>query len=155
MCHPFPGVLACRGEKPTDGTRRDSVQRKDLYQRRRTSYVQALAIRGERIAATGESAKIRTLAGPNTMEIDLGGRTVIPGINDAHNHLGVSPPNRIDLELKTPDPAWPEMKAAIAAAVLKAPKGTFIYGDIGGNIFHDIDVNRDSLAGCGKRDAAT
>jgi len=118
-------------------------------------YVQALAIRGERIAATGESAKIRTLAGPNTMEIDLGGRTVIPGINDAHNHLGVSPPNRIDLELKTPDPAWPEMKAAIAAAVLKAPKGTFIYGDIGGNIFHDIDVNRDSLAGCGKRDAAT
>ena len=108
-------------------------------------YVQALAIRGERIAATGESAKIRTLAGPNTKEIDLGGRTVIPGINDAHNHLGISSPNRIDLELKTPDPAWPEMKAAIAAAVLKAPKGTFIYGEIAWKIFRDPAVNRYTL----------
>jgi predicted amidohydrolase YtcJ len=60
-------------------------------------YVQALAIRGERITATGDSAKIRALAGPHTKQIDLGGRTVIPGINDAHNHLGISPPNRIDL----------------------------------------------------------
>ena len=32
-------------------------------------------------------------------QIDLGGRTVIPGINDAHNHLGIAPPNHIDLEL--------------------------------------------------------
>jgi predicted amidohydrolase YtcJ len=108
-------------------------------------YVQALAIRGERIAATGDSAKIRTLAGPNTKEIDLGGRSVIPGINDAHNHLAVSPPNRIDLELKTPDSAWPEMKAAIAAAVLKAPKGTFIYGEMAWKIFRDPAVNRDTL----------
>ena len=108
-------------------------------------YVQALAIRGERITATGDSAKIRALAGPQTKQIDLGGRTVIPGINDAHNHLSVSPPNRIDLELKSPDPAWPEMKAAIAAALLKAPKGTFIYGQMAGKIFRDLAVNRDTL----------
>jgi predicted amidohydrolase YtcJ len=49
------------------------------------------------------------------------------------------------LELKSADPAWPEVKAAIAAAVLKVPKGTFIYGDIAGKIFHDVEVNRDSL----------
>ncbi len=74
--------------------------------------MQALAIREERITATGDSATIMALAGPHTKQIDLGGRTVIPGINDAHNHLSISPPNRIDLELKSPDPAWPEMKAA-------------------------------------------
>ena len=108
-------------------------------------YVQALAIRGERITATGDSAKIRPLAGPNTKEIDLGGRTVIPGLNDAHNHLAISPPNRIDLELKSHDPDWPEMKAAIAAAVLKAPKGTFIYGEMAWKIFRDPAVNRDTL----------
>jgi predicted amidohydrolase YtcJ len=85
------------------------------------------------------------LAGPHTKEIDLGGRTVIPGINDAHNHLAVSPPNRIDLELNTSDPAWPEMKAAIAAAVLKAQKGTFIYGEMAWKIFRDPAVNRDTL----------
>jgi predicted amidohydrolase YtcJ len=108
-------------------------------------YVQALAIRGERITATGDSAKIRAMAGPDTKQIDLGGRTVIPGINDAHNHISISPPNRKDLELKSPDPDWPEMKTAIAAAVLKAPKGTFIYGDMGQKIFRDLAVNRDTL----------
>jgi predicted amidohydrolase YtcJ len=108
-------------------------------------YVQALAIRGERITATGDSAKIRALVGPHTKQIDLGGRTVIPGINDAHNHISISPPNRIDLELKSQDPDWPEMKAAIAAAVLKAPKETFIYGNIALKIFRDLAVNRDTL----------
>jgi hypothetical protein len=108
-------------------------------------YVQALAIREDRILASGDSDKIKALAGPHTKQIDLGGRTVIPGINDAHNHLGVSPPNRIDLELKSPDPAWPEMKAAIAAAVSKAPKGTFIYGEIAWKIFRNLAVNRDTL----------
>jgi predicted amidohydrolase YtcJ len=108
-------------------------------------YVQALAIRGDRITATGDSAKIRALIGPHTKEIDLGGRTVIPGINDAHNHLEIAPPNHIDLELKSPDPAWPEMKAAIAAAVLKAPKGTFIFGEMAWKIFRDPSVNRETL----------
>jgi len=108
-------------------------------------YVQALAIRGERITATGDSAKIRALAGPHTKQIDLGGRTVIPGINDAHNHLSISPPNRMDLQFKSPDPDWPEVKAAIAAAVLKAPKGTFIYGQIAWKIFRNLAVNRDTL----------
>ena len=109
-------------------------------------YVQALAIRGERITAAGDSAKIRALAGPDTKQVDLGGRTVIPGINDAHNHLSISPPsNRIDLQFKNPDPDWPEVKAAIAATVLKAPKGALIQGEIGLKVFHDLAANRDSL----------
>jgi predicted amidohydrolase YtcJ len=108
-------------------------------------YVQALAVRGERITATGNSAKIRALAGTHTRQIDLGGRTVIPGINDAHNHISISPPNRMDLELTSPDPDWPEVKAAIAAAVLKVPKGTLIQGEIALKIFRDLAVNRDTL----------
>jgi predicted amidohydrolase YtcJ len=108
-------------------------------------YVQAIAVRGERITATGDSAKIKALVGPHTKQIDLGGRTVIPGINDAHNHLGIAPPNHIDLELPSPDPTWPEMKAAIAAAVLKAPPGTFINGTIAWKIFRDLAVDRNAL----------
>ena len=54
-------------------------------------YVQAVAIRGERILATGDSAKMFSLRGAATKVIDLGGRTVIPGINDAHVHLEISP----------------------------------------------------------------
>ncbi len=108
-------------------------------------YVQALAIRGERIVAAGDSDKIKALAGPQTRLLDLGGHTVIPGINDAHNHLAILPANKVELEFQGPDPAWAEAKQALAAAILKAPKGSFIFGDIGPNIFHDVEVNRDSL----------
>jgi len=48
--------------------------------------VQALAIRGERIVATGENEDIRKLAGAGTKVIDLGGKTVIPGLIDNHAH---------------------------------------------------------------------
>ncbi len=109
------------------------------------SYVQALAIRGERIVAAGSSDKIQALAEPQTRLMDLGGRTVIPGINDAHNHLAILPANKVELGFQGPDPTWAEAKQALTAAVLKAPKGTFLFGDIGPNIFHDVEVNRDSL----------
>jgi hypothetical protein len=108
-------------------------------------YVQALAVRGERILATGDSAKIKSLAGPKTHTIDLGGRTVIPGINDAHNHIGLDPPGAVHLDLGSPDPTWPQAQAAIAVAAAKAPKGTFIFGEIGLKIFHDTSVERTAL----------
>ncbi len=47
---------------------------------------QALAVRGDAIAAIGASADISALAGPGTRVIDLGGRTVIPGLIDSHIH---------------------------------------------------------------------
>jgi predicted amidohydrolase YtcJ len=108
-------------------------------------YVQALAISGERILATGDSAKIRALAGPQTRQINLAGRTLIPGINDAHDHIDLDPPHNVRLNLKTMDPTWIQMKDAIAAAAAKAPKGTFIFADIGPIIFHDTAVTRNAL----------
>src|SRR5260370_13991429 len=47
---------------------------------------QALAIEGDKIVAVGSDAGVRRLAGPDTSIIDLGGRTVIPGLNDTHIH---------------------------------------------------------------------
>jgi predicted amidohydrolase YtcJ len=47
---------------------------------------QALAVRDGKIAAVGSSADIRALVGPATRVIDLGGRTVIPGLIDSHIH---------------------------------------------------------------------
>jgi len=48
--------------------------------------VEALAIAGSRILATGTSDDLRKLAGPQTQIVDLAGRTVIPGLTDAHIH---------------------------------------------------------------------
>lgn len=51
-------------------------------------FVQALAIKGNKIMAVGSSAAITKLATLKTKRINLEGRTVVPGFNDAHEHLG-------------------------------------------------------------------
>jgi len=51
------------------------------------SIVQALAISGGRIVATGSSTEIARFAGPNTTAIDVKGATVIPGLIDNHFHF--------------------------------------------------------------------
>ncbi len=79
-------------------------------------YAEALAIRRERIVAVGSSKEVIALADQNTKRIDLGGRTVIPGINDAHMHLGIAP-DTYDLPLKSIDPSWKEITDALGSAV--------------------------------------
>jgi len=48
--------------------------------------LEALAVADGKIVATGTSDEIGKLAGPMTRRIDLGGRTVIPGLIDSHMH---------------------------------------------------------------------
>lgn len=48
---------------------------------------EAIGIVGDRIAAVGTLAEVRAAAANGDREIDLGGRTVIPGFNDDHIHL--------------------------------------------------------------------
>ncbi|MEE8094420.1 MAG: amidohydrolase family protein, partial [Gammaproteobacteria bacterium] len=50
------------------------------------SVASAIAIRGERIVAVGDTAAIRNLADDQTEQIDLEGKTVIPGLIDNHLH---------------------------------------------------------------------
>jgi predicted amidohydrolase YtcJ len=47
----------------------------------------ALAIGGERIAAVGTNAQAMAAAGADATVIDLGGRTMIPGLIDGHAHM--------------------------------------------------------------------
>ncbi len=48
---------------------------------------QALAVKGEHILAVGAANDIAALRGPQTRSIALDGRTVLPGLIDAHAHL--------------------------------------------------------------------
>ncbi len=48
---------------------------------------EAFAVRAGRIAFVGSARGALALAGPRTERLDLGGRTVIPGMVDAHAHL--------------------------------------------------------------------
>lgn len=50
-------------------------------------FVTAVAISGERFLAVGGDAEVRQHVDRQTRVVDLGGRTVIPGIIDSHNHI--------------------------------------------------------------------
>jgi predicted amidohydrolase YtcJ len=107
-------------------------------------YVEALAIRGERIVATGDTKTIQAMAGPKTNAIDLHGGTVIPGINDAHHHFQLGPPE-VDVDLHTPEPSWAQVKDGIAAAIAKNPPNSLIVVTIGLQVFEDTSIDRDAL----------
>lgn len=51
------------------------------------SIVQAVALRGDRIIATGSDDAVLRLRGGATKVVDLAGRTVAPGLGDSHNHM--------------------------------------------------------------------
>ena len=49
-------------------------------------WVEALAIKDGRFLAVGLNADIESVTGDGTEVVDLGGRFVMPGINDLHHH---------------------------------------------------------------------
>ncbi len=53
----------------------------------RGSFQSALAIKNGRLAAVGDDREILGYRGAETQVIDVGGRTVIPGLIDSHNHF--------------------------------------------------------------------
>ena len=107
-------------------------------------YAEAVAIRGERILAVGSVDDIKRLANAKTRLIDLQGRTVIPGINDAHFHF-VPDPQGFHLQFKSQDPSWAETLEAIKRAVQETPKGQWIFGNIGMNVLSEKSANRFAL----------
>ena len=48
---------------------------------------QAVAIRGSKIIKVGSDSEVLSLRGPSTRVVDLQGRLVLPGFNDAHTHF--------------------------------------------------------------------
>lgn len=96
--------------------------------------VTALAVEGNRIVATGDDAAISALAGAGTLRIELAGRRVVPGINDAHVHLGGSLA-ATDLGLAFPEPGADEIFEALRAQPRDGDG--WLFGSIGGQAFAD------------------
>ena len=106
-------------------------------------WAQALAISGDRVVAVGDSAAIQAMVGPSTRRLDLGGRTVVPGFNDAHQHIEITPP-ATDLVLAD-EPTLPQIEAAIKTALASAPAGHLLRGIIGQTAWGDPVFSRDWL----------
>src|SRR5262245_11063789 len=63
--------------------------------------VQAMAVRDGRIVRTGTTAEIMRLAGSGTVQVDLGGKTVLPGLIDSHVHAPAA--SMYEFEQPVPD----------------------------------------------------
>jgi predicted amidohydrolase YtcJ len=88
---------------------------------------EAIAVRGDRIAAVGDSTDLLKLKGPETAVIDLGGKFVMPGFNDAHAHLAEGGAQQLNVNL-TGVRSLEEFRARIRAKVESAPPGGWILG---------------------------
>ena len=89
--------------------------------------VTAIAIRGDRILAVGADAEVRRLAGPGARVIELAGKTVTPGLIDAHCHLyGLG----ADLENVSVRGLTSEAETAraVSAAAAARPAGEWLIG---------------------------
>lgn len=88
----------------------------------------ALAAKDGRVLALGDNGAVLALAGPRTELVDLAGRTAIPGINDAHNHM-------LELGLKLGRIALDdcasiaELVALVREAAGRTPAGQWIVGE--------------------------
>ena len=90
----------------------------------------ALAVKDGNILFVGDDQAVRNMAGEGSQVIDLGGRTVTPGLIDAHCHLSACGL----LGTAYLDVSWPavftieEMQAKVAEWIAKTPPGEWVVG---------------------------
>ena len=103
-------------------------------------WAQALAIRGDRVIAAGDAATVSALVGTATRKIDLGGRTVVPGFNDAHTHISITPPSdRLALPF---DPTIDQIADALRAQIKTTAPGKIIQGEFGEQAWESPNLTR-------------
>jgi predicted amidohydrolase YtcJ len=89
---------------------------------------EALAVVGDHILAVGTRDEIMKLKGPDTKVVDLDGRFVMPGFNDAHMHLASAGLEKMNVNLvgaKTLD----EFRERLRAKADAAAPGAWVVGE--------------------------
>jgi predicted amidohydrolase YtcJ len=113
-------------------------------------YVEAVAIAGNRIVATGTSVALRKLATSHTNVLDVQGKTGVPGFNDAHDHLGVvETANTFKAPFSVPGLSKQALADSVQRLVRRARPGQWLSGPVGLIVLRDPSAGRgwlDSLA---------
>lgn len=89
--------------------------------------VDAMAVGGGRVLFAGNAAGALALKATATRVVDLGGRTVIPGMVDAHGHVaGLG--DALHIVDLTGTTTYDEVVARVAERAKKTPKGQWVLG---------------------------
>ena len=90
---------------------------------------QAFLVCGDKLSAVGTEKRVRQQAPPSCEEVDLHGRTVIPGLIETHNHL-----SHFALALSWTDcspfvnQSLEDVKAGLQKTALSTPQGEWVFG---------------------------
>src|SRR5690242_14484255 len=87
----------------------------------------AVAIADGRFLAVGDDEAVRGLAGPRTAQVNLEGRTVVPGFIDAHAHpasAGRLHLRRVDCDLRS----LAAIRDALRDRAARTPAGQWVLG---------------------------
>lgn len=100
--------------------------------------VEALAVRDGKIVALGSNADIKALALGATRLVDLGEKTMLPGLYDSHVHLSFGGGgNTLDLRhVKTIE----ELQETLKREVTPIPEGQWIFGRISETSFPELKL---------------
>ncbi|QQR45167.1 amidohydrolase [Myxococcus xanthus] len=89
--------------------------------------VQALAVKGGKVLATGTKDEVLAAAGKDARVVDLGGATVVPGLTDAHGHLAGLGRGLVTVDLQGVD-TKEEALERLASAPSSAFQGEWLLG---------------------------
>jgi len=88
---------------------------------------QAIAVRGDKVAALGSDRDAQQWIGPQTKVIDLHGMLAIPGFIEGHGHFTGVGEFRLGLDLREAR-TWDDIVAQVARAAKEAKPGEWIVG---------------------------
>ena len=110
-------------------------------------WAQAILIRGDRIFLVGTTAEVRSSASKGARSIDLEGRVVVPGFNDAHDHVSAAQPGMVvpTVTDPLPEPSFALVADSLAAAVARTPAGTRLEVMVGERVLSDPKARRNAL----------
>jgi predicted amidohydrolase YtcJ len=93
------------------------------------SIVEAVAVKDNRIIATGSTSKVNKLVGEGTEVIDLGGKTMLPGLIDTHTHPNGAAVRLYEINCRSPPvKSISEILEMVAAKAAKLEPGKWIRG---------------------------
>src|SRR5262245_61304641 len=95
----------------------------------RNTRAEAIAVDKGRIVALGAHAEIAPCVGPETTVVHLGGRTLLPGFIDPHNHFSLTTFAPVSVDCRVPPHRrLSHVLDAMAAAAKATPRGRWIRG---------------------------